>query len=109
MQNYNKKFFEQRISNVCKMAGVKFYRLPSVKGFDGDDGKLCMCNVFTLKQCRNNICKMAHLLPMEMDKAYTEELVKILSTGVAASVTKPNRGKRVRLSQTTQSAFPGLW
>ena len=37
IQNYNKKFSELRISNVCKLSGVKIYRLPSVKGFDGDN------------------------------------------------------------------------
>ena len=30
MHNYNKKFNELRIRNVCKLAGVKYYRLPSV-------------------------------------------------------------------------------
>ena len=48
----------------------------------------------TLKQCRNKICKMAHLLPTDMDKAYPEHLVKMLSTGVAAAVTNPKGGKR---------------
>ena len=65
------------------------YRLPSVKGFDGENGQLCTCNMFTLKQCRNNICKMTHLLPTKMDKEYPEQLVKILSTGVVAAVKKP--------------------
>ena len=44
-----------------------------------------------------------------MDKAYPEQLVKILSTRVAVAVTKPEGGKRGRLYQTTQSDFPGLW
>ena len=52
---------------------------------------------------------MAHLLPTEMDKAYIEQLVKILSTGVATAVKKPKGVKRGWLSQTTQSAFPSLW
>ena len=39
MQNYNKKFYKKkRILNVCKLAGVKLYQLPSVKGFDGENG-----------------------------------------------------------------------
>ena len=79
---------------MCKLAGVKFYRLPSVKGFDGENGKLRTCNMFMLNQCSNNLCKMAHLLPMEMDKAYPEQLVKILSMEVAVAVTKPEGGKR---------------
>ena len=37
---------------------------------------------------------MVHLLPKDMDKAYQEQLVKMLSTGVAAAVTKPKEGKR---------------
>ena len=93
MQNYNKKFSELRISNVCKLAGVKFYRLPIVKGFDGDNGQIYTCNMFTLKQCRNKIYKMAYLLFTEMYKAYTEQLVKMLSTGVSAAVTKTKGGK----------------
>ena len=79
---------------MCKLSRVKFYRLSSLKGFDGANRQLRMCNMFTLKQCRNKLCKMAHLLPTEMDKAYTEQLVKMLSTGVAAEVTKPEGGKR---------------
>ena len=94
MQNYNKKFSELRISNVCKLAGVKIYRLPSVKGFDGENGQLRTCNMFSLKQCRNKLCKMVHLLPTDMYKSYPEQLVKILSTGVAAAVTKLEGGKR---------------
>ena len=31
MHNYNKKFSELRISNMCKLAGVNIYRLPSEK------------------------------------------------------------------------------
>ena len=45
--------------------------------------------MFTLKQYRNKLCKMAHLLPTDMDQAYPEQLVKMLSMGVAAAVTKP--------------------
>ena len=89
MQNYNTKFSDLCISNLCKMTGVKIYGLPSVKGFDDENGQLHTCNMFTLKQCRNNICKMAHLLPTEKDKSYPDQLVKIMSTGVAAAVTKP--------------------
>ena len=94
MQNYNKKFYEMSISNVCKMSGVKIYQLLSVKGFDGENGQICMCNTFTLKQCRNKICKIAHLIPTDMDRAYPEQLVKMMSTGVAAAVTKTEGGKR---------------
>ena len=46
-----------------------------------------------LKQCINKLCKMAHLLPTDMDKAYPEQLVKMLIMGVAAAVTKPGGGK----------------
>ena len=53
-----------------------------------------MFNMFTLKQCRNKLFKMAHLLPADMDKAYPEQLVKMLSTGVAAIVTKFGGGKK---------------
>ena len=63
-------------------------------GFDGENGQLRTCNMFTLKKCRNKLCKMAHLLPTETDKAYPEQLVKMMITGVAAVVTKPKRGKR---------------
>ena len=45
-----------------------------------------MCNMFILKQCRNKLCKMVHLLPTEMYKAYPEQLVKMLITVVAAAV-----------------------
>ena len=94
MHNYNKKFYELRISNVCKLEGVKFYQLPSVKGFDGENGQICTCNMFTLKQCINKICKMAHLLLKDMDKEYPEQLVNMISTGVEAAVTKPEGVKR---------------
>ena len=94
MQNYNKMFSKLCISNACNLAGVKIYGLLSVKGFDGDNGYLRTCNIFTLNQYRNKICKMAHLLLMEIEKAYPEQLVKMLSTEVAAAVTKPEGGKR---------------
>ena len=94
MKNYNKKFSELCISNVCKLAEIKIYRLPSVKGFDGENDQLHTCNMFMLKQCRNKLRKMAHLLSTDTDKAYPEQLVKILSTGVAVAVTKPEGGKR---------------
>ena len=93
IQNYNKKFFKLCIRNMCNLAGVKIYQLPSVNGFDSENGQLCTCNMFTLKQCSNNLFKMAHLLPTDMDKAYLEQLVNMLSTGVAAAVTKPEGGK----------------
>ena len=93
IQNYNKKFFKLCIRNMCNLAGVKIYQLPSVNGFDSENGQLCTCNIFTLKQCSNNLFKMAHLLPTDMDKAYLEQLVNMLSTGVAAAVTKPEGGK----------------
>ena len=51
---------------------------------------------------------MVHLLPTEMDKAYTEQLVNMLSTAVAVVVTKPEGGKRRWLSRTTQSDFVGI-
>ena len=63
VQNYKNKFPELSISNMCKMAGVKINQLPSVKGFDGENGKLHTCNMFTLKQCRNKICNMAQFIP----------------------------------------------
>ena len=37
---------------------------------------------------------MEHLLPTDMDKEYPAQLVKILITGVAALVTKPEGGKK---------------
>ena len=74
---------------MCKLAGVKIYQLPSVKGFDCETGQLCACNIFVLKHCRNKLCKMEYLIPTEVDKAYQEQLVNMLSTGVAAAVTKP--------------------
>ena len=70
MQNYNKKFSELRISNVCKLSGVKIYQLPIVKGFDGEDRQFCTCNMFTLKHFRNKLCNMAHLLLTGMEKSY---------------------------------------
>ena len=93
MQIYNKNFPELRISNVCNLEEVKIYRLPSVYGFYGENGQRCTCNTFTLKQYRNKLCKMTHLIPTDMEKAYPEQLVKMLSTGVAAAVTKPEGGK----------------
>ena len=89
MKNYNKNLSELRIRNVCNFTGVKIYRLPSIKGFDGENGQLFICNMFTLKQCRNKPCKMSHLLPTNMGKEYLEQLVKMLSTGAEAAVTKP--------------------
>ena len=47
IQNKNKKFSELRISNVCKLAGVNIYRLPSVKGFGSENKQLCTCSMFT--------------------------------------------------------------
>ena len=49
MQNYNKKFSELHISNMCKLEGVKIYGLPSVKGFDSKNRQIRTCNMFTLK------------------------------------------------------------
>ena len=40
------------------------------------------------------IVLMSHLMPMDMEKAYTEKLVKMLITRVAVAVTKPEGGKR---------------
>ena len=68
MQFYNKKFSEMRISNMCNLAGVENYLLPSVKVFDGDNGQICTCNMFKLEQCRNKLCKMALLLKTERKK-----------------------------------------
>ena len=93
MQNYNKKFSKLRISNVCKLAGVKIYQLPSVKFFYGENLQLHTCNMFTLKQFRNMLCKMAHFLPTDMGKSYMEQLVKMMSTGVVVAVTKSEGGK----------------
>ena len=53
-----------------------------------------MCTMFMLKQFRDKLCKMANLLPTEMEKEYLEKLVKMLSTGVAEAVTKPEGEKR---------------
>ena len=50
--------------------------------------------MFPLKQYRNKLCKMAHLLPTEIYKAYPEQLVKMLSTGVTAAFKKPEKVKR---------------
>ena len=94
MQNYNNKFSKLHIRNVCNLAGVKFYQFTSVKGFDGDNGQLCTCNMYMLKHFREKLCNMAHLLPTDMEKAYPEQLVNILSTGVAAAVTKTKGVKR---------------
>ena len=94
MQNYNKKFPELCISNVCKLAGVKIYQLTSVKSFDGENVQLRTCNMFVLKQYMNKLCKIVHLLPTEMEKSYTEQLVNMLSMVVAEAVTKPKGGKR---------------
>ena len=70
IQNYNKKFSKLRISNMCKLVGVKSYLLPSVKGFDSENVQLSTFSMFTLKQCRNKLFKMTHLLPTDMDKTY---------------------------------------
>ena len=64
-----------------------------MKGFDGENGQVFTSNMFMLKQCRNKLCKMAHLLSTDMEKSYLEQLVKMLSTGVASAVTKPEGGK----------------
>ena len=90
---------------MCKLAGVKIYRLPSVKGFEGKNRKLQKCNMFTLKQCSNKLCNMAHLLLTDMNKAHLEQLLMMMITGVAAAVTKTEGGKRGRLYRTTQSDF----
>ena len=94
MQYYNSKISKLCISNMCKLTGVKNYQLPSVTGFDGNNGQLCTCNMFTLKKCWNNICNMSHLLPTDTGKAYPEQLVNMLIPEVAAVVTKPEGGKR---------------
>ena len=94
IQNYNNNFSQLRISKFCKLVGVKIRRLLSVKGFDDENGQLRTCNMFMVKQCRNKICKMSHLLLKDMDKAYPEQLVKMLSTGLAAAVTKSEGGKK---------------
>ena len=106
MHNYKKKISERRISNVCKMAGIKTYGLPSVKGSYSENVQLCMCNMLTLKQFRNKLCKMAHLLPMDTEKAYTEKLVNILSTGVASTVKNPKDGKCVDYHKQPRVSFP---
>ena len=94
---------------MCKLAGVKIYQLLSVKGSGGENGQLFTCNMLTLKQCRSDLCKIVHLLTTDMEKLYPEQLVKMLSMGVPAAVTKTEGGKRGRLSQTKHSAFPSLW
>ena len=94
MQNYNKKISEIRIINVCNLTGVNIYQLSSVNGFYSDNRQLRTCNIFTMKQFRNKLCKMVHLLPTDMDKAYPEQLVEILSMRVTTAVTKPEVGKR---------------
>ena len=38
MQNYNKKFSELCIRNMCKLVGVNIYWLSSVNGFDVENG-----------------------------------------------------------------------
>ena len=79
---------------MCKLEGVKNYRLPSVEGFDDEKRQIHTCNMFTMKQYRIKLCKMAHLLPTDMEKVYPDELDKMMSTGVAAAVTKLEGGKR---------------
>ena len=90
----NKTFSELCIIKVCKLAGVNIYRLPGVKDFDGENGYPCTRNMFTLKQFSNKLCKMAHLLPTEIKRAYPEQLVNMMSMGVAAAVKKIEGGKR---------------
>ena len=97
MHNYNRKFSELHIRNMCNLKGVKTYQLPSVKCFHGENRKLCMCNMFTLKQCREKLCMMAHLLLMRMDKAYTEQLVNMLNTAVSVPIYK-NRSRKKRMT-----------
>ena len=94
MQNYNKNLSELRKSNVYKLVGVNIYQLPSVNDFGCGNGQLRRCNMFKLKQCGNKLCKMAHWLPTEMDKAYLEQMVKMLSTSLVAVVTKTEIEKR---------------
>ena len=93
IQYYKNKFLEICISNLCKLEIVKLYRLPIAEGFGGENGHICTCNMFTLEYCRNKMCKMAHLMQTEMYKGYPEKLVKIMSKGVAAVVTKPEGRK----------------
>ena len=109
MQNYNKKFSGMCISKVCKLAVVNIYQLPSEKGFDSENRHFCTCNVFTLKQRRNNICKMAHLLTKDTERAYPEQMLKILSTGVSVSVTKPEGGKRGHYPKQPRVSFLAFW
>jgi hypothetical protein len=93
MSDYNKKYDSLTISRLCKAAGVQLFRLPSAKGFSGEDGQLKTCSMFALKICMNTTCKMAHLYPEEMDKAYPEKMVAMLSKGVAALIIKPEKKK----------------
>ena len=67
MNDYNKKIDGLRISQLCKAAGCLLYRLPSAKGFSGENGRLRTCSMFSLKICLNTMCKMAHLYPDEMN------------------------------------------
>ena len=106
MNFYNNNFSKLRIRNVCKLAGVKFYRLPSVKGFDGENRQLHMCNMFTLKQCRNKICKMAHFLSTEMEKSYPEKLANMLITGVTVAVKTPKEEKGDDYPEQPRVPFP---
>ena len=92
MHNYNKKFSELGISNVCKLVEVKIYRLPSVNGFYCENRQLRTCNMFTLKQCMNKLRKMAHLLTTDMDKAYPDKLLNMLITELIVAVTKCEGG-----------------
>ena len=73
----------------------KNLRTAECEGFDGKKGQFCTCNIFTSKQCRNELCKMAHLMPTEMEKEILDSLVNMLSTGVAEAVTKLEGGKKV--------------
>ena len=49
---------------------------------------------------------MAHLPLMDTDKEYTEQLVKILSTGVELEATKPEGGKREDYPKQPRVPFP---
>ena len=72
----------------------KNYLLPSVKDFDSENGQIFTCNMFTLRQCKNKLCKMEHLLTTQTENEYPEQLVNMINTGVAVAVTKPKGGKR---------------
>ena len=65
----------------------------TIKGFSGEDGQLRTYSMFSLKMCKNLMCKMAHLFPDEMNKGYPEAMVAALSKGVAEAVTKPEKKK----------------